>query len=360
MTCPVVVNLKIRIKTISKKTLTIVIGCLIGLILGELVLSIYNPLPSRIQGNHIRLEGGIKRDIVLQEGFQHPGLDNEYIYSTNSLGFRGPEPDDSNFKIYTVGGSTTECSLLADDKTWSSQLLKRLNGHEGKQVWLNNAGLDGSSTYGHQVLLEEHLIKLKPEMVMFLVGVNDLFQTSYSTGDDFFQKIPKYSWRKWMNRSELVSFLLNFYRSQVTKSRKVGHFGIEEIPELSKSDIENRRIKHRNAQPEYVTRLNKLIETCRNAGIEPVLITQPIRIVSSSQKTADIDIYNETTKLVALASNVQLVDLAGSLETSSNYFYDEMHYTINGADRVAEIIFTHLKLKNSNQGYDNAGESIGD
>ena len=43
-------------------------------------------------------------------------------------------------------------------------------------VWLNNAGLDGHSTFGHEILLRSHIIKLKPDMIIFLTGINDFLK----------------------------------------------------------------------------------------------------------------------------------------------------------------------------------------
>ena len=43
-----------------------------------------------------------------------------------------------------------------------------------KGLWLNNAGLSGNSTFGHYILMQDYLVKLKPKVVIFLVGINDL------------------------------------------------------------------------------------------------------------------------------------------------------------------------------------------
>ena len=41
-------------------------------------------------------------------------------------------------------------------------------------MWINNAGLDGATTYRHLILMEDYLIKLRPKVVLFLVGINDV------------------------------------------------------------------------------------------------------------------------------------------------------------------------------------------
>ena len=65
--------------------------------------------------------------------------------------------------------------MLSDEKTWTARLGSRLKDYFGP-VWINNAGLDGHSTYGHIVLLEDHVAKLHPKVVFFLVGANDVAQ----------------------------------------------------------------------------------------------------------------------------------------------------------------------------------------
>src|SRR5690606_34256959 len=97
-------------------------------------------------------------------------------HSKNGLGFRGSEfPDKpaSYLKIITIGGSTTECFFISDDKVWSKVLEDSLAKDFGK-VWVNNAGLNGHSTFGHRILLEDIVAPLKPDYVFFLVGVNDI------------------------------------------------------------------------------------------------------------------------------------------------------------------------------------------
>ena len=110
-----------------KKLLTIVIAVIVSLVLCEIILRIYNPFQSRVRGNEIILKSNYKKTVVIDPPVN--GLDKSIKYSTNSIGFRGPEPPkdwDKALTIITVGGSTTECSLLSDDSTWAAQLYGKL------------------------------------------------------------------------------------------------------------------------------------------------------------------------------------------------------------------------------------------
>src|SRR2546426_8052686 len=125
---------------------------LLVLVLLELLLHIYNPLPFRVRGNRIVLP------VHQRYTFRNDSatkLDPVTHHTKNALGFRGPDPPRdwaSRFTLLTVGGSTTECLFLSDGKTWSDQLARRLAAIRA-DTWVNNAGLDGQSTFGHLMLV---------------------------------------------------------------------------------------------------------------------------------------------------------------------------------------------------------------
>ena len=55
-----------------------------------------------------------------------------------------------------------------------------------------------------------------------------------------------------------------------------------------------------------------------------------------------MELYNKTTKEVCAENKILCIDLANELPNDGNYFYDNMHYTNEGAEKVSEIIFNHL------------------
>src|SRR5688572_7904796 len=122
-------------------------------ILLEVALRIYNPFHFRVKGEHIVLEANKKYVI---DNTRIPALERTIVHTKNSLGFRGPEkpPDISGrLTIVTVGGSTTECAYLADGKTWTDVLSFQLRD-SFPGIWVNNAGLQGHSTFGHIALIK--------------------------------------------------------------------------------------------------------------------------------------------------------------------------------------------------------------
>jgi lysophospholipase L1-like esterase len=108
------------------------------------------------------------------------GVDAEAVFSTNSYGYRGDEllmPKPKNeFRIFMVGGSTTECLILNDDIEICRVLQQNLNEkiHDDVQVKVYNAGKSGDRIFDHTAMISQRIVQLDPDMVILFSGVNDL------------------------------------------------------------------------------------------------------------------------------------------------------------------------------------------
>jgi lysophospholipase L1-like esterase len=364
-----------RLHNAGKNLLVLLISLILVLGLCELILRVYNPLGFRIKGNKIILPINKKEIIHHEHGLGK--LDKVVVHRRNSLGFRGPEPPadfSRDLTIVTVGGSTTECYDLAENKTWPHDLgvnLQRRFNH----LWLNNAGLSGNSTFGHYILMQDFLVQLKPKVVIFLVGINDL---GLRGERDFDQRIHGVNFRS-LDRflasaavhSELATAALNLYRYYFPKSvminnqndpqetdfKKLSHF---EVSDAARAALIKDHQDH-YLRP-YKTRLEKLITICRKHNILPVLVTQPVlygegvdeasgvdlghRFVAQDMDGATawqvLELYNDTTREVGREQGVLVIDLARQMPKNSTYYYDLMHYTNAGAAQVANLIATQL------------------
>lgn len=369
-------NVMLKLKKMPpliKSLIALSIGIILALILLELILQVYNPFEARIEGNKIILPVNNKITIT---NTQFLGLDDVIVHTKNSLGFRGAdipqEGLDKYLSIITVGGSTTECYYVTDNKTWPEILNQKLQTDFNK-VWLNNGGLDGHSTFGHKILLEDHILDLKPKIVLFLIGANDIERMQESLCEhktimgDFHSRSLKAFILKTSQYSEAVSLSLNVYRALRAKLRGLGHLkklniaNLEQIsyPEPNLNDFLD---KHRKEYiPFYEKRLKQLVMLCRNNSILPVLITQPalygegidnqtgtdlagieINKISGHTKWQILQLYNNATKKIAEEDGVLAIDLANKLPKSSKYFYDYLHYTNAGCKKVADIIYQDL------------------
>jgi lysophospholipase L1-like esterase len=345
-------------------------GIVVALLLLELLLNIHNPFQARIKGNRIVLTTNktyhIKNDII-------KSLDPEITVTRNSLGFRGPNPPvamDNYLSLVSIGGSTTQCFFLSDEQTWTARLAQGLET-TFKPVWVSNAGLDGHSTHGHQVLLEDFIVPLHPKVALFLVGANDVARSSMAEWDAENVKSgiqfnsPKAFMKSLSAYSEVAALILNAYRSYTAYKAGLLHQQVDfkqqgylDIPEE-----EQEKYLAENASPAYLAdygaRLKRLVETCRKAGIEPVLITQALLVGFGTDDITGLDLarikaygprqtgkmywdvlemYNDVTRRVGQESNILVIDLAKQMPKSSRYFYDFIHYTPEGAQVTAGIL----------------------
>jgi lysophospholipase L1-like esterase len=382
-----------RVKNYIKNLLALSLGIFLAFFLMEGILRLYNPFNFRVKGDKIILPAN-KKYVIKRDAFggssqiSREKFDEIIIHSTNSLGFRGEEPPkdfNSYLTILTIGGSTTECALLSEGKTWTDVLGNKLKSHFSN-IWINNAGFDGHSTAGHTVLMEDYIVKLKPDIVLFLVGANDSCIEDMSDYDKAMIKnklmFKSFNWflRSMANNSEVLSLGLNIYRYYKSNVAGLNHrildfemfknldqtnylSGVDMVmckspgPEQEGTQEAQRQIillHKKKFLKGYESRLSTLIKVSKDHFIEPVLITQPafygdfiddvtgINFEFTKHYWDVLELYNEYTRRIGEDNNILVIDLSSEMPKSSKYYYDWMHYTNEGAEKVAEIIYNNL------------------
>lgn len=363
------------VRAAALNLLALLIGGAAALLLLEVLLQIHNPFLARIKGNRIVL---LTNKQVHIRNYTIPSLDKEITMTRNSLGFRGPEPpaDFANYlTLFTVGGSTTQCFYLSDDRTWTARLGDRLAA-SFRRVWVNNAGLDGHSTRGHLVLLQDQIQKFHPKLVLFLVGTNDIANsppTGVADGENvkgaLVFRSPTAFVRTLSAYSEVAALIANLDRSWNAYRRGVLHKAIDLRQQGSldvTDDFRDRFLAEYSGIyiQGFEDRLRQLVQISRAAQITPVLITQPLLVGFGIDDVTHVDLartsivdfpgvngklywelhemYNDATRRVAREQNVNLVDLGRELPKTSRYFYDYIHFTNEGAQAVADIIYRDI------------------
>lgn len=344
------------------------VGGTVSVLLAEAALQIYNPIPLPVRGQRLILAANTRE--IRRPPFENPKYDREIPVSTNALGFRGPDlpPDPERWlKILTIGGSTTECHYTADDRTWSARLHARLV-EARPEVWLNNAGLDGNSTFGHLVLLDQVVAGLSPDVLLFLIGVNDVSRDDQNDYDANTRRAVR---DMIIEKSELLSTLQVFWRSFRARDRGLSpppEFDLANLPrvEITEPQIERILEEHRRRFLDpYAARVRRLIERARAIGAEPVLVTQPSLYGRFTDPTTGVEVrslqvagdwspetagdnadarerilalYNEVTRKTAAERGVFLIDLAAEMPKDSALYLDWIHFSNAGNEKVAEIV----------------------
>jgi lysophospholipase L1-like esterase len=346
-------------------------GLGLALALAELVLRIANPLGSRLMGDRIVLQRNYRQTISNEK---NPRLDPLIRFSRNSLGFRGPEPPadfERRLTILVLGGSTTECWFLSDGRDWPAAMARRL-AETFPEAWVNNAGMEGHSTFGHRLLLDQWVVRLQPKLALFLIGINDVGREDLKAGDRALQARSEGSLLERLARhSAVAASVVNLARSQRAERMRLlhGDVRLQRLPPLPlKPEYRRNTLLHHQQRwvPPYAQRVDQLVAICRRSGILPVLVTQPalygegiddVTGVDLARVTVDndpehllngslawriLELYNDAVRELGRERNVPVIDLARRLPKTSRYFYDFLHFTNEGADAVGALVAAEL------------------
>lgn len=355
-----------KFNNLINNVLAVICSLIVVCILIEVMLHLWDPFEFRVKGDKIVLPKN--RHYVIKNSKIHSS-DEVIVHTKNSLGFRGENPPE-NFADYltiiSIGGSTAECFYLSDDKTWPEALGRELR-KDFKNVWINNAGLDGCSCRAHLVLLKDYIVKLKPKVVIFIVGANDVWLQDANNYDDQIRLQNVGVFKKVLQKSEIYNLGLNLSRYWEARTLKIAHSSVNlktlEHISIPQDEITSLLKLHQDHYVQsYEGRLSSLVNICHDNSIQPVFITQPSLfgegmdpITGANLETAKIEkglngqaywrlleLYNDATRKIASTHGVWLLDLAREMPKSSDYFYDTLHFTNAGAQKVAEIIYPKL------------------
>lgn len=349
----------------------LLLGLVLALGVAEAFLRLVNPLGSRLMGDRIVLQRNYRQTITNEK---NPRLDPVITFSRNSLGFRGPEPPadfSRRLTLVVLGGSTTECWFLSDGKDWPAAMARALV-RPFPDAWVNNAGMEGHSSFGHRLLMEQWIARLQPKVALFLVGINDVEREDLKAGDRALQApAPTGLVERLARHSAVAATLVNLRRTERAEKMRLlhGDVRLQRLPPLPlKPELrKNTLLLHEQRYvPPYKRRVAELVAASREAGIEPVLVTQPalygegtddVTGVDLAKVTVDndpehllngslawrvLELYNDAVRELGAEQRVFVVDLARRLPKSSRYFYDFIHFTNEGAAEVGARVAEDL------------------
>jgi len=301
-----------------------------------------------------------------------PGYDNEdpdRRQSINSLGFRGPEiPADKppgTIRIATVGGSTTMGSFVADGEEYP-QVLAELLRAQGLEVDVVNAGVPNWSSRENLENLELRVLPLRPDLVVFYQGRNDLMPQAYDNFEpdySHFRKRQPYretnALPKQLHRISHAFMLFEHHGSSfglfwdaLAEDPLYGSLRYENHPS-PEGVTENLRDHERRTAP-FRDRVDQMITLTKAAGALPVLATLafvPDKYASSALHrddrflpalAAQMKRNNDVTRALAKARGVVLADTAVVAE-HEELFHDDCHMQPAGHRMRAEIIYRNLR-----------------
>lgn len=302
-----------------------------------------------------------------------PGIEGTIRYSVNALGLRGDQgyEDPAALKLLCVGGSTTECLYVTDDKTWPARLQVKLGEALKRPVFVGNAGRSGHIARHHGELIARYKTELEFDGVIVLVGINDVGTLLRDNYADRVERAPYETLT-----GDLAAAPITFYR------RSPIFRALEYLLASSGSvrqDLEGRwhdtvralrreRLKQRalteapdglgEALERYRADIDRVIAACEKRGWAPFFLTQPtlyhpgmkpelaaLLWQHSDDAAASPELlfrlnraFNEALLERCRQRKVPCFDLDKAMAKDDSVFYDDCHYTAAGCERVAESV----------------------
>ena len=309
-----------------------------------------------------------KRLIV--RGNVMPNFEGINTITTDEKGFRSLNKidynDDSNFRIFAIGGSTTEQIFVDDKETWTSLLEIGLINSTSRTLEVINTGVSGLRAKHHFATMIE-TEKYHPDAYIFLLGVNDWNKhiTDNYLAKNFIPSINLTDTLIWKG----LSFVKTFFFSKINEVSEVsevieeyGDYYSKQNNSLEKGDI--RSFVPKIIDPQYETVVNKIATKCNENEYLCFFLNQPsaysARLTPDLKKrlwmtppnveyTLDIDsliaianLYNNELKRIATDNAIHFCDIANQIHPTTEYFYDDVHYNEKGSVKVANAVLKCL------------------
>ena len=346
-----------------------------------------------------QFDPNLRVTFIAEDGL--PGMHGWTSFSTNNAGFRGeplrvPKPPDE-YRVFMVGGSTTECLVLDDHDALTAVLQRELQKRfpAGRTIRVYGAGKSGDRTDDHLAMIVHRLVHLEPDMVIVFPGVNDLRAAiagfdfrhyGYDIGDGREPPLQDYGPPQRLGFWGLIR--MSAYEFQIGRRlhalahgkpmhRNAGEVSPRTLEDTVRTgarlkrplvtDIQLRVRINRTAEPtdasprtdlrSYRTNLRSLAAAVEGHGARLVFVSQQttwnsatdpevrrwqwMNVVSRRAYRVDLlnramEAYNDVLREVARERSIPLYDPAREVPKSLEFFYDDVHFNVAGARRVGE------------------------
>lgn len=325
--------------------------------------------------------------IVLEPGANLIGCRSPVHWTVNARGVRGPDAAPASFSnaILCVGGSTTECLYVTDEESWPWRLGTELGRLTGQAVYSGNVGRAGHDASQHAYLLEHYTHVKDFNVVVLLVGVNDLHRflciESYLPIEhrEVFP-IARVDYGDLLSGRKLYYKnleIFNLVRVAMQGPPSDGRGFVQDLKAEYHAGLRAGRLRLVAARPfddlpdlgrllgEYRGHLGRAIAQCRENGQKVVVMTQPTLYredlppelealiwvtfregrdgaYTTRALAEGIGLVNAATMEVCREEGVPCLDLAAVVPKDTSAFYDHCHLNNGGCRIVAEALARFL------------------
>jgi lysophospholipase L1-like esterase len=294
-------------------------------------------------------------------------------YTRDEWGLRGSHGTPQAVELLTIGGSTTEQRYLDDSETWQ-EVARRELARRGHPLVIANAGIDGQSTVGHAFTLDNWLPLvpgLRPRFMLFYVGANDVMR--HEQREAFDGALDSTSWRVRSATYQLFRTVKNTMRAHATNvvhGRKPAQTVFTERGLL---DARERSAISSEINRHFLANVEALRRRVTAAGAVPIFMTQTAHGWNSDRSTPPrgrpetITIVGRTVNFADVAAlhqalNVALMDycgrhavicfdMASDVHFDASDYYDYLHNTPQGAEKIGRYVAERLSATIGGQGH---------
>lgn len=292
---------------------------------------------------------------------------------TNSLGLRTSEVKPKlphEFRILSLGESTTFGGRVSNEGTYSALLEKLLNEYDNTRYYrVINAGVSAYSSFQSLKYLELRGLKLKPDLVLFYHELNDYLPSTVrgsnnteigmlKTDRQLYESRMSGTSRLLMRHSALYAFLsLGYTRLKVSAFNREDfnnpllEIGLPDIvirPRLItvkdgkavSTNLNEQSLGRRVSEKERLENLENLLALCKAKGIQLVII-HPAYAVSSKHKCTLTNFCRQYKVPMFEAYDV----LHPPNAPEGHLFYDRFHPTAEGHYLLAKGLAEFLTKK---------------
>lgn len=312
--------------------------------------------------NFITLPKNYTKTLIVR-GNVMPNFEGLNTISTDDKGFRSLNKVDyeneNTFRIFAIGGSTTEEIYVDDKETWTSLLEIGLTNSYNKSSEVINTGVSGLRAEHHLATMEE-TEKYHPNAYIFMMGVNDwnkhIIDHFLELSSSSLINLPKTLIWKGLS---FVKSIVSSKNSEVSEvSEEYGDFYSKQNNSLEKDDV--RIFLPENIDSEYELMVKKIATKCNENEYICFFLNQPSAYSAqlteelkkrlwmtppNKEYTLDIaslihisNLYNIELKRLASNNDIYFCDIASQIKPTTDYFYDDVHFNEKGSVKVANAV----------------------
>ena len=314
-------------------------------------------------------------------------LNEKHVLTTNEKGHRVNKLIDyenkasDTLRILAIGASTTEEEGLGDNYIWSNNLINQIeenNYKNFKNYEMINLGLNGLRSIHHYLTLKRNL-NLKPNIVIFLLGVNDWNNHILHSEFNYFLPNIEINYNFQLSILNKISSKIfrilkkPFKENEVSMDTSVKEYNSKnpylnlilnqyKIKQSIDKSIES---NINNVSEEYKIWLNKIVQVCKKNNIQCIFVDQPSIYDPSNLKNDKLliwmnppfvdykigfkdmirikNVYNNFLEGYSLQNNIKFCKLSDKIKPLRENFIDDVHFTQRGSIEVANNLHDCIK-----------------